>query len=491
MKVLGINCLNHDAAMAVVEDDQILWAAHSERYSGIKNDQLLNHSIVNEANEFGPFDKVVYYERPILKKTRQLYAGQFKLAFDHKEMPQHHLNQFNIKIDEYVDHHMSHAAGGYYTSPFHDAVVLTVDAMGEWDTVTIAIGNGDDLEIKERIKYPHSLGLLYSAFTQRCGLKPCEEEYILMGMAAYGKPIYRDKIYNEFVIQNPFKLKENLHKGIGNWVPEADIMDIAASVQVVIEECLASLWSKAASYLPKKGLTYSQHNIVFSGGVALNCAANNKLAGLNIFDNIWIMPNPGDAGSSLGCIPAYTKRKLNWKHPFLGTNIEGEYPVDAIIKELLENKMVGVANGRAEFGPRALGNRSLLADPRGKDIKDIVNGIKRRQKFRPFAPAILEEDVNTYFKLPKGVKNTPYMQFTAACTHGKDFPAIIHHDGTSRVQTVSKADNPGFYELLTAWKKKTGCPILLNTSLNIKGQPMVNTPEDGKEFAKYYGVTVL
>ena len=182
---------------------------------------------------------------------------------------------------------------------------------------------------------------------------------------------------------------------------------------------------------------------------------------------------------------------LNWKHPFLGHNIEGEYPVDAVIKELTENKMVGVANGRAEFGPRALGNRSLLADPRGQDIKDLVNAIKKRQKFRPFAPAILEEDVNEYFTLPTAVKNTPYMQFTAPCVRGKDFPAIIHYDNTSRVQTVSKSDNPGFYELLKTWKEKTGCPILLNTSLNIKGQPIVNDVTDGKAFEKKYGVKVL
>jgi len=230
---------------------------------------------------------------------------------------------------------------------------------------------------------------------------------------------------------------------------------------------------------------------VYAGGVALNCAANRVLANLGLFDNIWIIPNPGDAGSSLGCIAASEKSIINWKNPFLGHNIEGEYPVDKIIKELKENKMVGVANGRAEFGPRALGNRSLLADPRGPEIKDLVNAIKKRQKFRPFAPAILEEDVNDYFELPKAVLNTPYMQYTAACTHGKDFPAIIHYDNTSRVQTVSKSDNEGFYELLKAWKKETGCPMLLNTSLNIKGQPIVNDVNDGKAFTKKYGVNVL
>ena len=487
MRILGINCMNHDAAMAVVEYKagvgKILWAAHSERYSKVKNDHYLNWGIVNEANKFGPFNKVVYYEKPLLKKTRQFYAGQYAEAMAQSEMPQWHLDQFHIKIDDYVLHHDSHAAAGYFTSPFREATILTVDAIGEWDTVSISTASNRTITRRETIRYPHSLGILYSAFTHRCGLKPAEEEYILMGMAAYGEPKYKQDIYNDFVEQSPFKLKQNLHRGIGDWHPEADVMDIAASIQAVTIECLADLWKRASKY--------GSRNLVYAGGVALNCAANQVLANMQLFDNIWIIPNPGDAGSSIGCIAAHEKRFIDWQHPFLGTEIDGEYPVDALIKELKENKMVGVASGRAEFGPRALGNRSLLADPRGEDIKDLVNSIKKRQKFRPFAPAILEEDVNDYFTLPKGVKNTPYMQFTAPCTHGKTFPAIIHHDSTSRVQTVRKTDNPGFHALLTEWKKQTGCPILLNTSLNIKGQPIVNTREDGKAFTNKYGVKVL
>ena len=489
MRILGINCMNHDAAMAVVDYSsglgKILWAAHSERYSKVKNDHYLNQKIVDEAMTYGPFDKVVYYEKPLLKKARQLYAGQYGLAMSYTEMPQWHLDHFGIKIDEYVKHHDSHAAAGYFTSPFKDegATILTVDAIGEWDTVSISTADKIWIERKETIQYPHSIGILYSAFTHRCGLKPAEEEYILMGMAAYGQPKYKQKIYDEFVEQSPLKLKQNLHRGLSDWEPNADVMDIAASIQAVTEELLADLWTRASKY--------GSRNLVYAGGVALNCAANRVLANMGLFDNIWIIPNPGDAGSSLGCIAAHQKSHLDWQHPFLGHNIDGEYPVDALIKELKENKMVGVASGRAEFGPRALGNRSLLADPRGEDIKDLVNSIKKRQKFRPFAPAILEEDVNEYFDLPTGVKNTPYMQYTAACTHGKDFPAIIHHDHTSRVQTVRKTDNPGFHALLTEWKKQTGCPILLNTSLNIKGQPIVNDRADGKAFTNKYGVKVL
>ena len=491
MRILGINCMNHDAAMAVVDGTDILWAAHAERYSKVKNDFYLNQQIVDEAKTYGPFDKVVYYEKPLLKKTRQLYAGQYNEAFSYTEMPQRHCAMFGIKIDECILHHTSHAAAGYFTSPFKDAVILTVDAIGEWDTVSISIGSDNKIERKETIKYPHSLGILYSAFTQRCGLKPAEEEYILMGMAAYGEPKYKDDIYEDFVEQSPFKLKKNLHRGLSDWHPEADVMDLAASIQSVTEECLAALWHRASQYLDIPNEASTGRNLVYAGGVALNCAANRTLANMGLFDNIWIIPNPGDAGSSLGCIAASEQKHLNWKNPFLGHNIEGEYPVDKIIKELKENKMVGVANGRAEFGPRALGNRSLLADPRGPEIKDLVNQIKKRQKFRPFAPAILEEDVHEYFTLPKAVKNTPYMQYTASCTHGKAFPAIIHYDNTSRVQTVSKSDNEGFYELLKEWKKQTGCPMLLNTSLNIKGQPIVNDVADGKAFTKKYGVKVL
>ena len=426
--------------MAVTDGAEILWAAHSERYSKIKNDQYLNWEIVKEAMAYGPFDKVVYYEKPWLKKWRQLKAGQYKHAFDPRELPSIYLRKFNIKITDYAQHHHSHMAGGYYTAPFDDANILTVDSIGELETMTL----WDNEKLIGRQNYPISLGLLYSAVTQRIGLKPNEEEYITMGMAAYGKPKYASFMKEHW-------LKRNNHRG----VPKDDIKlatdyDLAASVQKVYEDELKKIVVKHCKKI----------NLVLSGGCALNCVANS-----NLKRNIWIMPNPGDSGSALGCIPAVTKQRLNWKGPFLGTNIEGEYPIDSIIKELKENKMVGVANGRAEFGPRALGNRSLLADPRGDDVKDMVNVIKRRQKFRPFAPAILQEDVHDYFDMPQ--ETSPYMQFVGKCKFPKEFPAIIHADGTSRVQTVTKEDNEGFYNLLKEWKRQTGCPILLNTSLNI------------------------
>ena len=449
--------------MAVVDGQDILWAAHAERYSKIKNDQYLNQQIVDEAMSYGPFDLVVYYEKPWLKKWRQFKASQYKYAFDYRELPSVYLKQFGIKIDEYVKHHHSHMAGGYYTAPFKDAMTLTIDAIGEMETMTI----WDNEKMIGRQQYPLSLGLLYSAITKRIGLKPNEEEYITMGMAAYGRPIHSQFIKTHL-------LKRNNHQGVGQVLEWAKPEDLAASVQYVYEKELTRIVRKHCR----------KTNLVLSGGCALNCVANS-----NLKRNIWIMPNPGDSGSSLGCIPAVTKQRLNWKGPFLGYSIRGEYPVDNIIKELETNKIVGVANGRAEFGPRALGNRSLLADPRGDDIKDKVNAIKKRQKFRPFAPSILLEDVHEYFEMPQ--VTSPYMQFVGKCKYPKEFPAIIHADGTSRVQTVTKEDNEGFYNLLKTWKDKTGCPMLLNTSLNIKVMPMVNDRWDARKFEEKYNVKVV
>ena len=297
-------------------------------------------------------------------------------------------------------------------------------------------------------------------------------------------------------INDDLTFKQNLHIGVSqDYLPDADIMDIAASVQEIATKFIFEYVSRAI------WLT-GESNLVYMGGVALNCVSNTKL--YELCDNIWIMPNPGDAGNSLGAAligaeiydrnlpwPIRKEEMIKWKGPFLGTNIEGEYPVNKIVKELRENKICGVANGRAEFGPRALGNRSLLADPRGEDIKDKVNEIKKRQKFRPFAPAILEEHLQDYFDIP--TKQSPYMQFVAKAKEMTiaNFPAIVHADGTARVQSVSKEDNSGFRELLEEWYKKISCPMLLNTSLNIKGEPLVNTEQHAKDFENKYNVKVF
>jgi len=230
-------------------------------------------------------------------------------------------------------------------------------------------------------------------------------------------------------------------------------------------------------------------NLILMGGVALNCVANEKIARLKIFDNIWIMPNPGDAGSSLGCILASEKKFVNWEHPYLGTNIERPLDVNRVVDALIDDKIIGVANGRAEFGPRALGNRSLIADPRGDDIKQKVNDIKKRQRFRPFAPIVLEEHAKQYFDMP--VASSPYMQFTAQCRRPDLFPAICHVDGTSRVQTLTREQNPQIHAILVEFYKRTGCPIMLNTSLNIKGEPLVDTWDDALNFQKKYNVKIF
>jgi carbamoyltransferase len=317
--------------------------------------------------------------------------------------------------------------------------------------------------------------------TARVGLRPLDEEYILMGMAAYGEPLYNASMKQLFSNFGGIMMKDNLHIGVDdNFLREADEMDIAASAQGVVEQLIEIVIKKA------KKLGKSD-NLVYGGGVALNCLANRLIG--KYYENSWIMPNPGDAGNSLGAAALGYGKKLNWIDAFLGYDIKGEYPVDNIIKELYTNKMVGVASGRAEFGPRALGNRSLLADPRGPEIKDKVNDIKRRQQFRPFAPVILEELVTDYFDMPINWSDSRYMQCIATCRHPDLFPAIVHHDGTSRVQTVPN-DGSGIRKLLEAWYKETGCPMLLNTSLNIRGEPMVNDRRDADRFEKLYGVKV-
>ena len=484
MKILGINCLNHDAAISFIEDDKILFAAHSERYSKVKNDMYLNDDIVNEALSFGEPDVIVYYERPWLKKTRQLYAGQFSEVFSLSNTPGKYLKKwFDTSKIKYVSHHLSHAAAGYYTSPYNEAAVMVIDAIGEWDVLTIWHAKDDNLEKVFSVKYPHSLGLFYSAMTQSIGLKPCEEEYILMGMSAWGDDLHSLTMLNDlFDSREVLKLKYNLHKGLGLYTKNWKSFDTAASAQVVTEVILREIVEHTKKLLP------GVDNLVYMGGCALNCVANGKILP-KYYDNIWIMPNPGDAGSSLGAAAAIGKTHLEWNTAYLGTNIKKKYPVKKALDLLLKGEIIGIANGRAEFGPRALGNRSLLADPRGNEIKDKVNEIKRRQKFRPFAPVILEEFANDIFEMP--VSKTPYMQYTAKCKYPNKYPAICHVDNTSRVQTVSKNDNKGLYELLTKWYKETGCPMLLNTSLNIKGQPIVNDIKDAKQFEKHYNIKVL
>jgi carbamoyltransferase len=488
---LGISAGFHDAAISLVDSHgNIVFAGHSERYSKVKNDADIHPALVSELYGYD-IDTVAYYERPLIKQLRQLYSGQ---GFEWDKISTRKIVQQQLqpkllgdaKIKSY-NHHLCHAAAGFQTSTFDRATVVVIDAVGEFETITIW---GAEYDSKGRAKYrklwqqnyPHSIGLFYSAVTSRVGLRPLDEEYILMGMAAYGKADVRQRMQLD-LIDNEWEIrfKQNLHAGLSQkYLSDYSDFDIAAGAQDLVEDLILNVMLRA------KKLDWSR-NLVYMGGVALNCAANRRIGAY--FDNIWIMPCPSDGGSSLGAAALAHGRRINWRSAYLGHDIPGPYPVNDILDELLVRKIVGVASGRAEFGPRALGNRSLLADPRGSEIKEKVNDIKRRQQFRPFAPVILEELADTYFDMPRGWERSRYMQSVARCRVPELFPAIVHADGTSRVQTVPK-DGSGIRALLEKWYVMTDCPMLLNTSLNIRGEPMVNDRADADRFEQLYGVKV-
>mgnify|MGYP003138864927 CR=1 FL=1 len=404
--VAGFSHGFHNAAWAKIQGDEILFAQETERVSRKKFDAQLgfNPQTVNA-------DVHVFYENTYKKNDRRISFSQLPLS-----------TEFLLQYSYMRKHHESHAASAYYTAPFsEDVVCVVIDAIGEWDTCSIWIINDGILEKVWSQKYPTSLGLFYSAITKRIGLQPNCDEYITMGMAAYGEPCV-DMLWC-------FNKDVNLHRGFTleafkGETPE----DIAASAQLHLETEIQKIMAIASTY---------GKNLCYAGGVALNCVANSKIA--HMFDKVWIFPNPGDAGASLGCALAHNKRQVKFKDTFLGTMIDRRLNPREVVDHLLKHKVVGVANGKAEFGPRALGNRSLLGDPR-YNIKDTVNKIKRRQKFRPFAPAILAECYDEYFE---GFANE-YMQFVAWAKH--DY---------------------------------------------IKGEPMVDTWEHALEFEKKYGVRVF
>lgn len=489
--ILGISAGFHDAAVSVIDSHgEIVFAAHSERYSKVKNDATVSQQLLNDI-DLCAVGTIAYYERPWLKQLRQWYAGQGCdwNQWTLRSVLTQHLGTSVIGQRELrnYNHHLCHAAAGFQTSGWQHATVVVIDAVGEWDTVSIWAANYDQSHCARYKKlwsqrYPHSIGLFYSAATHKVGLRPLDEEYILMGMAAYGQrssdiDMRRDLVSDAWEI----KFRQNLHTGFdSDYLHGVDHMDIAANAQDLVEDLVMNVMRRA------RALGHS-NNLVYMGGVALNCSANRRLG--ECFDHIWIMPNPGDAGSSLGAAALAYGKRLHWNNAFLGHNIQGAYPTNALLDHLIRHQIVGVASGRAEFGPRALGNRSLLADPRGSDIKDRVNQIKRRQKFRPFAPVIMEEYCDAYFDMPQAWSRSAYMQTVAQCKFPQQFPAIVHADGTSRVQTVPK-DGSGIRQLLEKWFVLTGCPMLLNTSLNIRGEPMVNDRADADRFEMLYGVPV-
>jgi carbamoyltransferase len=495
MKYIGISCGFHDAALSVIDDNgAILFAGHSERYSGIKHDKDIHPSLIKDAMTYVGSDdyQLHYYERPLLKYLRKLRSGErpeFSSIFAKNILGKSNHELLNNKKIHTHNHHLSHAAAGFQTSTYDQATVVVIDAIGEFDTITIWHAYYDDdgrakYKLLWRQTYPDSIGLFYSAMTDSVGLRPMDEEYILMGMAGWGSDSLVDHLSDYSISDyNNLEFNENFHAGINRLVTHnLNDYDTAACTQTITERLIRSVMTKAIDL-------GSSNNLVYSGGVALNCLANRFLG--EYFDNIWIMPCPGDAGSSLGAAALALGNQIHWDSPYLGYDISGTYPIDQVVNTLFTTGICGIANGKAEFGPRALGNRSLLADPRGPDIKDRVNDIKQRQRFRPFAPVILEEYASQYFDLPEGFDRSPYMQTVATCLAPELYPAIIHIDGTSRVQTVSKDCKSGIRQLLEAWHAKTGCPMLLNTSLNIRGEPMVNDRVDADRFEYLYNIPVF
>ena len=568
--ILGISAFYHDSAACILVDGKIVAAAQEERFTRKKHDPNYPHNaiefVLKYANlKLSEVDQIVFFEKPFLKFERLLetyvaFAPKGFVSFA-KAMPlwikeklfQKNLlfnklkkHDENYKSDENIffsDHHLSHAASAFFPSPFAEAVILTADGVGEWATTTVAVGKNENLEIKKEIHFPHSLGLLYSAFTYYTGFKVNSGEYKLMGLAPYGNPIYEDKIKKlvDLKEDGTFRLDQkyfNYATGLTmtnekfnnlfgqkprnpqNEKITQFHMDIAASIQKVTEEIMVNL---AKSIREEYGIK----NLCLAGGVALNCVANGKILGEKIFDNIWIQPAAGDAGGSLGAALALwhidqgNKRSVNSNDDMKGSYLGTEFDQDEIEKELktlganfetlkydelidktaelLSNeKAIGWFQGRMEFGPRALGGRSILGDPRSDKMQKNLNlKVKYRESFRPFAPSVLREDLSEWFEMNV---DSPYMLLVANINSDKkiemtdeqrklfgidklnikrsEIPAVTHVDYSARVQTVTKDTNNRYYDLISKFKEKTGCPVIVNTSFNVRGEPIVNTPTD-------------
>ena len=568
--ILGISAFYHDSAACILKDGKIIAAAQEERFTRKKHDQNYPHNAINFVLKYADLklsavDQIVFFEKPFLKFERLLetyvaFAPRGFISFA-KAMPiwikeklfQKNLlfnklknHDQNYKSDQNIffsDHHLSHAASAFFPSPFNEAVVLTADGVGEWATTTVAVGKNNNLEIKKEIHFPHSLGLLYSAFTYYTGFKVNSGEYKLMGLAPYGTPIYVDKVKKLIDIKDDgtFRLDQkyfNYATGLTMTNEKFDDlfgqkprdpqsqkltqfhMDIASSIQKVTEEIMIKL---ARSIRKEYGLK----NLCLAGGVALNCVANGKILQEKIFDNIWIQPAAGDAGGSLGAALAlwYSEQKnervVNSKDDMKGSYLGTDFTQEEIEKELKsigahyeifnydqlidktaqflsEEKAIGWFQGRMEFGPRALGGRSILGDPRSDKMQKNLNlKVKYRESFRPFAPSVLREDLSTWFDMSV---DSPYMLLVSNINTDKkiemseeqknlfgidklnikrsEIPAVTHVDYSARVQTVTKDTNSRYYDLISKFKEKTGCPLVVNTSFNVRGEPIVNSPTD-------------
>ena len=479
----GITCGSHDGAISVFNNSELLFATDAERFSRKKNDPEIPENLFSYIfEEYGKPSKIYFYENPYVKMSRRWYAGQ-KPAWKPPKLP-HFYSGRDFQVHDYklhyTSHHLSHAAYGYYTSPFDNAMVLVIDAIGEWETLTVWKAKGKKLKKLWNWKYPKSLGLMYSALTQYAGWKPNEEEYIMMGAAARQTYPY-EPVYKR--ILNIWEEGTTWHKGLSKvlaWKekPEVHPEDVPTAAQAVYEKLFKEIVIDVSKHKANE-----TGNIVFVGGCALNVSANRFLC--DSFKRVHIPPNPGDSGSAVGCILARTRHHID-PTPYLGYDIQGPFPFQEIIDELMIKRIAGVANGRCEFGPRALGNRTLFGDPRDPKIKDKINQVKGREQFRPFAPMILEEDVPKYFN---GGFFSPYMSCALQATEEFriKYPGVVHLDGTSRLQVVKEDPHRA---LLQIWKDITKCPVLLNTSLNVKGEPIVNTRKDAEAFTAKTGVNV-
>ena len=569
--VLGISGFYHDSAAALVQNGEIVAAAQEERFTRKKHDprfprNAINYCLEEAFIETDEIDAIVFYDSQIKTFDRILkncmHAGSDSLEqFDkatrsllgYKMWLQDHVKKTIGSLGKtdkllFTEHHMSHAASAFYPSPYEKAAILTIDGVGEWTTTAIGFGNGNNLELLQEIHYPHSLGLLYSAFTYYCGFKVNSGEYKLMGLAPFGEPIYYDIIKNTLIdvkSDGSFRLNMeyfgymekmsmtndkfyDLFGGLPR-EPESIItikeMNIAASIQRVIEERIIDL----ARYAKKET---GANNLVLAGGVALNCVANGKLQQQNIFDGIWIQPAAGDAGGALGAALLVSHEYFNvprvkniskrdsQKGSYLGAQYStsevkayldrNNYPYECILDKaqlsstiadvLASGKIVGYMSGRMEFGPRSLGARSILGDPRNKKTQSVMNlKIKYRESFRPFAPSVLQEDVGDYFDINC---ESPYMLLVSPVKEDRcnvpypldnannedmlkiinqvrsDIPAVTHIDYSARVQTVHRDDKADFYDLIKAFKQKTGYSLLVNTSFNVRGEPIVCSPKD-------------
>ena len=568
--ILGISAFYHDSAACILKDGNITAAAQEERFTRIKHDPSYPHNaiefVLRYANlKLNEVDQVVFFEKPFLKFERLLetyvaFAPKGFVSFS-KAMPlwikeklfqknllfnklkEHDKNYKSDKNIYFSDHHLSHAASAFFPSPFEEAIVLTADGVGEWATTTVAVGKGNNLEVKKEIHFPHSLGLLYSAFTYYIGFKVNSGEYKLMGLAPYGSPIFQEKIKKLIDIKEDgsFRLNQRyfnyatgltmtndkFHQLFGQ-KPRDPItgqitqfhMDVAASIQKVTEEVMINL---AKSIRKEFGIK----NLCLAGGVALNCVANGKILKEKIFDNIWIQPAAGDAGGALGAALAlwhieqgnsrviskndsmkgsflgceFDQKQIENELNLLGANFqtfEYENLINETAKFLANEKVIGWFQGRMEFGPRALGGRSILGDPRSDKMQKNLNlKVKYRESFRPFAPSVLKEDVNTWFDINV---DSPYMLFVADINPNKkiemtneqeklfgidklnikrsEIPAVTHVNYSARIQTVTKKTNKYYFDLISKFKEKTGCPVIVNTSFNVRGEPIVNTPTD-------------